>query len=804
MCFCKKISFLFMLFIMITADLIYSQSYYDKEPVVVGSDNNYPPFEFINKDYIPEGFSIDIVRAAARTMGINIEFSLEPWAETKAAFDSGKIDMLSGMYYSDERAEKYLFSSPYMVMHQAVFSRNNSPEYNDIDSLKGKEIIVQKGDIMHEYLLSKKITDKIVTVESPDQALSLLSSGKHDFVLTSRITGLYWLEELGIKNISSGSNITSVDYCFAVPENNPDLLNKLNEALIIIKKTGVYDDIYKKWFADLDPDLSSLRQSLKIIFISASILALGLIFFVLWSWKLKKTVIIKTSELKDEIDGHSRDAEELEESRELYETLFSESAEAVILVDAESREILKFNKNASDLLGITQEEFSRISFNDIFEFGDKEKLFEHFNRILTEKYDSFETSVRSKDGDIKYIIVKSKLIKIKNREIIQNIWIDITEKKIIDEKLRHSGKLEAIGTLAGGIAHDFNNILTAILGYSEVAKMVIGENNPGWDEIGEMQKAGERAKDIVRQILLFSRKDTPEKEVFNLSEIIDEIKILLRSVIPNSIKMINESDSSVDNIYANRTQIGQIFINICSNASHAMEETGGTLTIKIQNAVRQDVKYVLLKISDTGPGIDKKIAGRIFDPYFTTKEIGKGSGLGLSVVHGIVEENNGFIEFENIPGEGVSFFIYLPSCSNKSIPRIKDDYAVDIAGGNETIMVLDDEKPIIDIVSKYLQSGGYSVISENESNIAVQSFIKNKEIIDMIITDQVMPELSGLEFAEIVKKNKNIPVLLMTGYSEKLHTAGLNEEYVDKLLFKPVSRKELLNTVRNMLDKSSI
>ena len=334
--------------------------------------------------------------------------------------------------------------------------------------------------------------------------------------------------------------------------------------------------------------------------------------------------------------------------------------------------------------------------------------------------------------------------------------------------------------------------------------MVIGENNPGWVEIGEMQKAGERAKDIVRQILLFSRKDTPEKEVFNLSEIIDEIKILLRSVIPNSIKMINESESNVDNIYANRTQIGQIFINLCSNASHAMEDTGGTLTMKIQNAVRQNVKYVLLKISDTGPGIDTKIADRIFDPYFTTKEIGKGSGLGLSVVHGIVEENNGFIEFENNPGEGVSFYIYLPSCSEISIPKIKDDSESDIAGGNETILVLDDEKPIIEIVSKYLQSVGYSVITENESNTAVQTFIKNREIIDMVITDQVMPELSGLEFAEIVKKNKNIPVLLMTGYSEKLQTEDVDEEFADKLLFKPVSRKELLYTVRNMLDKSSI
>ena len=357
--------FCFIIFL-ISSVSVFSQDFnYGDSIIKVGGDFNYPPFEYVNDGYIPKGFNVDIISAVAKTMQINIEINLKPWSVIRGDFDSGKIDMLQGMYYSKKRAEKYLFSAPILSMNQAVFKRKDSPLYGSINSLKGKEVIVQTGDIMHEYAVKNNLTDKIITVKSLEDGLRLLSSGKHDFLLSSRITGLYWIKKLDINNITTGENIVSFKYCFAVYKNNTELLNKLNEGLIIIQQTGVYNQIYEKWFSKLEPDLYIFSKVYKLVLIGVLILFSLLLVLGLWSRSLKKTVELRTDDLEKEIINHQKADIELEESRELYKTLFSEFTEAFTLYDIKDDKIINFNKKACELYGLDEHDLSASGFTGI-------------------------------------------------------------------------------------------------------------------------------------------------------------------------------------------------------------------------------------------------------------------------------------------------------------------------------------------------------------------------------------------------------------------------------------------------------
>ena len=310
---------------------------------------------------------------------------------------------------------------------------------------------------------------------------------------------------------------------------------------------------------------------------------------------------------------------------------------------------------------MSEEDFRKIRINDFFKPVNRELAEKHLENVILTGFDTYETEFLKKGRDRKFLIIKSKKMLISGRELIQTIAIDITEKKQLEEKLVQAGKLEAVGTLAGGIAHDFNNILAAIIGYSELAMISIGKGKPGWDEINEILKAGNRAKDIVRQILMFSRKDNLEKTVIDPASTLDSAWNLLRSAIPSTVKLEKHKSDQVSGIFSNTTQIYQILLNLITNSSQAMENTGGTVSVGINNTERNGRKYVRISVSDTGKGLDPETEDRIFEPYFTTKEIGKGSGLGLAVVHGIVNESGGFIEVDNHPGEGVSFNIFFPA-----------------------------------------------------------------------------------------------------------------------------------------------
>lgn len=385
------------------------------------------------------------------------------------------------------------------------------------------------------------------------------------------------------------------------------------------------------------------------------------------------------------------------------------------------------------------------------------------------------------------------------------------ERQMLESQLRQAQKLEAIGTLAGGIAHDFNNILSAIFGYTEMSIARSPEQSPVRRDLERILQAARRARDLVRQILGFSRmRPGQSRKPVRIGPVIREALAFLRALIPSTIEMkINiADDDSV--VLADPTQIHQVITNLCTNAAQAMEESGGTLEVSLERTTvspssvaqlkeLEQLDCLVLTVRDTGHGMDPATLQRIFDPYFTTKGQGKGTGLGLSVVHGIVRGHEGAITVNSTPGKGSVFQVYLPVVPGRA--ETGDVEALPLPGGNERILFLDDEEPLAQLGQEMLESLGYEVNVGTDSVEALERFRKDPGRFDLVITDYTMPKLTGADLAaEMMRIRPGIPVILCTGYTERISQEKAKELNIRALLLKPLDRRSLADSVRKALD----
>jgi len=385
------------------------------------------------------------------------------------------------------------------------------------------------------------------------------------------------------------------------------------------------------------------------------------------------------------------------------------------------------------------------------------------------------------------------------------------ERLALEEKLRHTQKIEAIGTLSTGIAHDFNNLLTTILGYSGIALDDIPEGNPAHLKIKEVLKAGNRAKEVVAQILAYSRKTEQKMAPLEVHTLIEEALVFLRASIPANIEIEQKIASDCGNILADPTQILQVLINVFLNATQAMEEKGGILRIEL-NEIKQareelsnDAKksprsYVQLIVSDTGVGIEKENLERVFDPYFTTKGVGKGSGMGLSVVHGIVHSHNGLIKIDSHQGQGTELRLSFPKIEQRITPQtLKQSF---IQGGNERILVVDDEPTIVILLGMILEKLGYIAVTMESSVKALELFRSDPSVFDLVITDYSMPHMTGTQMIkEMISIRPNIPIIMCSGYGFNIDIAQVDRARICAFVEKPVGKKVIAEAVRKALDE---
>jgi len=521
-----------------------------------------------------------------------------------------------------------------------------------------------------------------------------------------------------------------------------------------------------------------------------------------------------------------RQAEEaLRESEEKFRKFIEDAPVGMYLLDLEGRFVYG-NKKLTEITGYEREEWLGKEYDSVVYPDDLPIVLGKIRQGMEGQKTraAYEIRIFQASGTVLWVSLTSENIYELQHDGtekllgFQTFVQDITDRKRaeenkakLEEQLRQAQKMESIGTLAGGIAHDFNNILGIIVGNTELAINDIPEWNPARPNLEEVRNACLRARDMVKQILSFSRKTEQEAKPIRISPLMEESLKLIRSSIPSTIEIRKDFSASADTILGDPTQINQILMNLCTNAAHAMREEGGILTVRLKNmdldedtATRNHEltpgKYLTLAVSDTGQGMEPELIDRIFDPYFTTKEVGEGTGMGLAVVHGIVKNHHGAVHVYSEPGKGTTLNVYFPLIKSETLPE--STVLAPLPTGTDRILFVDDEEALAELGKRMLQRLGYEVTVRTSSMEALEVFREQPDKFDLVVTDMTMPNMTGIDLCkELLQIRVDIPIILCTGFSEMITEEKSKQIGIKAFMMKPLVMREIAEAVRRVLDQ---
>jgi PAS domain S-box-containing protein len=506
--------------------------------------------------------------------------------------------------------------------------------------------------------------------------------------------------------------------------------------------------------------------------------------------------------------------EALRETGQWLKAIFDQAAVGVVQVDTAQGHFLQFNQRFCDFLGYTREELDRLTLTDVthkLDLATDAQLLEQLRKGVIHEYTREKRYVR-KDGSFVWASVAVSELGVPGEPPTSFIGVvlDITERKRLDDHFIQAQKMEALGQFSGGVAHDFNNILAAIGGYAELSRMILEGNPEVREYLSQVLRATGRAADLVRQILTFSRQEPQVRRPLQLQLVVSESLELMRSSIPSTIAIESSIASELPNVLANANQIHQVLMNLGINAWHSMRERPGVLEVKLEAFTvtseyaatkprLQAGPYVRLSISDTGCGMDPETLRRIFDPFFTTKGPGDGTGLGLSVVHGIMDGHDGAVTVHSHVGEGTVFRLYFPAFEGEAAALAPEEGPV-ARGNGERVLIVDDEEVLASMIQKTLVSLGYHAEFTTDPKEAVRMVRADPERFEVVLSDQTMPGLTGLGLATRIKEFlPEMPIILMTGYSLSLTADRIVEAGVRELVLKPVTLQSLGRAVSSAI-----
>ncbi|MFT3868706.1 MAG: transporter substrate-binding domain-containing protein [Nibricoccus sp.] len=789
-------------------------------PVISGSQEAFYPYSFRDRDGVLKGFAVDLMAAVAREMKLNIRAQGVVNVELNDALLSGRVDLIPLWSETRLRRNTMDFSVPILRFETVVVIRKDGSVKTPAD-LRGKHVAVgQKGTVGELYITEQHPDVIREYAPTTEEQLRALSQGKYDALIMSRLTAVTLIKRFHLKNLTIIDGIRGYDvrYCTAVRKGDAQLLARVNEGIAVLHRTGEFEEIYERWFGRFDRAPFTYGE-----IVSAVAIALALICSVaLWAYLRQRTLSKRIT----------RQATELAEQRSLLAALYDKHPLATLVVEIPAVGdplLISLNQEATLLFSLEKK-------GDAIRPISELNLTKEMQSFLAEAIARQKTSDKPERWEVQLPrskrLLEATTVPLDSHGEGRRICIltaDVTKRRLMDQEIAKSRRLRALGELVGGIAHEFNNLLTPILATSSMLRAAPQPVTVSNEELNIIDQAAQRAADLTKRLLAFGRKvDDPARSV-RLTEAIANCEALLKTMVDRRIRWENDLPPDLPPVAFNPTDFNQIVFNLVLNARDTLLEKLGKISdpgwqprLRIsvtalpagrQRSPRATASldgitgWQRFTVEDNGMGIPPEIVDRIFEPFYTTKEVGKGTGLGLSMVWHQVTDAGGDIEVESKPGEGSAFHIYLPRRETRApLPASqKADSATPVPPTSQArVLVVEDEPLIARTATRMLQRRGCNVSAQDDGLKAWQELSNNYDAYDLLLVDLSMPQMDGID---LIKRLRALPfkgrIVVMSGRVSDENLRVLQELKVDRLLPKPFNTEQFNATVGTLLTPRS-
>jgi two-component system, cell cycle sensor histidine kinase and response regulator CckA len=793
----------------------FTQPLSQRQPLIVGITSDSYPHGFVNDRGEWVGFSTDLFDAVARVMNIQFRRVSAPGKELFARFKAGEFDLLQAYSQTTERETYAEFSFPYLTLQGAVFIRDRDSPIKTLGDFNGRKFaVIGQGSIGDEFIRDQRLAVQAVYVSSSGEALGLVNSGECAGTFMSRLTALSVIERNNLHDVVQfGQPLADYDirHCFAVHKGDARLLARINEGLAILQRSGEFQAIHRKWFGRFETTGITREE---VVTWGLGVLVVALLITV--------AAYLRQRNLRRRI---ALQAAELAAQQQLLQALYDNIPFVMCLLEGDpgNPRVLSLNRQAEPYFGVAARdaigrplgelpldpEWAR-HLRDLLSRGPNHAGFVREERGLSSARKRFVFTLvplAADPGDLPRICLFAE---------------DVTERRALDDEIAQSRKLRAVGELVGGIAHEFNNLLTPIMLKTSEIKMDWPHDHRLHQEIAIIAGAGQRGAELTRRLLTFGRKAEIRIETVQLAAVVDQSFALMRLTLDRRIQWHNAVPTDLPPLHLNVTDLNQVLANLILNARDTLLEKlagqreGWTPTITVEASVEPlsalpvlvgaaALKNILgwqrLTVRDNGMGIEAAVRERIFEPFYTTKEVGKGTGLGLATVWHLIHEAGGRIEVESTPGGGSAFHIWLPMTPAPNASPVADPARPVTNTMHRRVFLADDDELVARTVTTILQRAGHAVHRVGDGAEAWQYLQEHHHEFALSILDVNMPGLDGVELAQRLRTKLNYAgkILIISGRLGSNDLREITQARVDAVLTKPFELKEFITTVETCL-----
>ena len=789
------------------------------ERLIVGGGDSFRPTIFLNEQGEPDGIHVELWRLWSQKTGVDVQFKLMDWSLVLPALLAGEIDVAEGVSFTPERAEILDFSKPYDEMPAYIFFHETLYGVKGLDDIEGFPVGVLRGTSVQAYLEEHGKNLRLILYDNPEQIIDAALDGRIRVFVSEEPTISFYFSRAGSWGgfRRAQKPLLSSDLRVAVRKGDTAMLALVEQGMSQITPQDKRR-IEKKWSGTpLAP-----HMPWKWILLGLGVILALICGVILWNTQLRRRIATATRTLR--------------RSEERFLQVAAHAHEWFWEVDAGGL-FTYCSPAALDISGYTPDELEgKIHFFDLFHEDELEETKARAMRLFQEikRFQDFISHNKSKTGQDIWLSTAGVELTDEQDELtgFRGVSVDITEKrknereleahrerleelveertaalKQANEQLLQSQKMEAIGVLAGGIAHDFNNILATISGTAEFMQKKAGPDAPGSEHLRRILRSCRRARDLTMKLLTFARREKLDIRTVTPNQIVSDVVDMLRT-LPGYITVQTRLAGDLPHITVDRNQISQALLNICLNASDAIEDTG-VMTIETYKTEWEHTggdgpapgTYCAIRVTDTGRGIDPEIRDKIFEPFFTTKARGKGTGLGLSVTLGIIQNHGGHINISDGPDGGAAFEILIPAFDEQQSQQDPNPATNPPGTAMATLLAVDDDIDFLEMVRENLEDLGFEVLCAGDGAQALDTFNRREQDIDLVILDMLMPDMDGGDvFHALLGLNPDVKVIICSGYSKDGKASSLLDAGACGFIQKPFDFRDLAKSISEIIE----